>query len=52
MTEGTHAREVDESGDPPEVPVPPVLATWRSLLRTARPKQWTNKLIVLASCWD
>ena len=49
MTEGTHAREVDESGDPPEVPVPPVPATWRSLLRTARPKQWTKNLLVFAA---
>lgn len=47
MTEGTHARAVGDSGEPPAVPVLP--ATWRSLLRTARPKQWTKNVLVFAA---
>jgi decaprenyl-phosphate phosphoribosyltransferase len=49
MTEGTPAREVDGSGDPPAVAVPTIPATWRSLLRTARPKQWSKNLLVFAA---
>jgi decaprenyl-phosphate phosphoribosyltransferase len=45
MTEGTHARAVGDADDP--VPVLP--ATWRSLLRTARPKQWTKNVLVFAA---
>lgn len=44
MTEGTHARAV---GDADDVPVLP--ATWRSLVRTARPKQWTKNVLVFAA---
>ncbi len=33
-------------GDPPEPPIPP---TWRALVRTARPKQWTKNVLVFAA---
>ena len=47
MTEGTHARAVGDSGEP--LPVPVLPATWRSLLRTARPKQWMKNVLVVAA---
>jgi len=33
-------------GEPPEPPIPP---TWRALVRTARPKQWTKNVLVFAA---
>jgi decaprenyl-phosphate phosphoribosyltransferase len=47
MTEGTPARAVGDPGEP--LPVPILPATWRSLLRTARPKQWTKNVLVFAA---
>jgi decaprenyl-phosphate phosphoribosyltransferase len=47
MTEGTHARAVGDPGEP--LPVPVLPATWRSLLHTARPKQWTKNVLVFAA---
>lgn len=47
MTDGTHSREVGDPGDPLAAPVLP--ATWRSLLREARPKQWTKNVLVFAA---
>jgi len=47
MTEGTHTHAVGDPGDPLEDPVLP--ATWRSLVRTARPKQWTKNVLVFAA---
>lgn len=46
MAEDIQAREVV----PPDETVAPVIpATWRSLLRTARPKQWTKNVLVFAA---
>ncbi|MBM3657978.1 MAG: decaprenyl-phosphate phosphoribosyltransferase [Actinobacteria bacterium] len=47
MTEGTHSHGVGKPGDPPAAPVLP--ATWRSLVREARPKQWTKNVLVFAA---
>lgn len=47
MTDGTNPHAVGDPGDPLEDPVLP--ATWRSLVRTARPKQWTKNVLVFAA---
>ncbi|MFM8303096.1 MAG: decaprenyl-phosphate phosphoribosyltransferase [Actinomycetota bacterium] len=58
MAEDTHAHAVDGPGDPhltpvtpvtPVTPDPAVPATWRSLVRSARPKQWTKNVLVFAA---